>query len=104
MADEIKSSGAFSLQIVPVLESGVNWSDFERRIQEWLVMSGLGSTLDEKNKPVARIFIQTPVSSQTAFPSETGAVAVSGSNANQAGGNTAFVAQQVAYEQRLATW
>jgi hypothetical protein len=97
MADEIKSSGAFSLQIVPVLESGVNWSDFERRIQEWLVMSGLGSTLDE-------IFIQTPVSSQTAFPSETGAVAVSGSNANQAGGNTAFVAQQVAYEQRLATW
>lgn len=57
MANEIKSSGAFSLQMVPILKSGANWSNFERRIQEWLVISGLGSTLDAKNKPVAPVFI-----------------------------------------------
>jgi hypothetical protein len=76
MADEIKLSGAFSLQMVPVLESGANWSDFERRIQEWLVMSGLGSTLDRKNKPIAP----------------------------EAEDNAAFIAQQAAFEQCLIPW
>jgi hypothetical protein len=98
MADEIKSSGAFSLQMVPILESGANWSDFEWRIQEWLVMSGLGSTLDVKNKPVAPVPIQTPSSSQT------GGVVASESNAAQTGGNAAFITQQVAFKQRLTTW
>jgi len=40
---EDKPTGGLSLSMVPILESGANWVDFNRRIEEYLVMSGLGT-------------------------------------------------------------
>jgi hypothetical protein len=55
MTDDIKSEGSgpggFSLSMVPILDGGSNWSDFYRRIEEYLIMSGLGSTMQPTQKP-----------------------------------------------------
>jgi hypothetical protein len=37
--------------MVPILDGGSNWSDFHRRIEEYLTMSGLSSTIDPGKEP-----------------------------------------------------
>ncbi|PMD14998.1 hypothetical protein NA56DRAFT_710211 [Hyaloscypha hepaticicola] len=51
MSEDTKSSGGLSLAMVPILDGGSNWSDFHRRIEEYLTMSGLSSTMDPGKEP-----------------------------------------------------
>jgi hypothetical protein len=37
MLEDSKSSGGLSLAMVPILDGGSNWSDFNRRIEEYFV-------------------------------------------------------------------
>jgi hypothetical protein len=51
MLEDTKSSEGLSLAMVPTLDGGSNWSDFNRRIEEYLTMSGLSTTMDSVKEP-----------------------------------------------------
>jgi hypothetical protein len=112
MADDLKSRGALSLQMVPILESGSNWSDFERRMEEWLVMSGLGYTLDVPERPVKPLppsqpgapAPHTPGSSQTTISDEKIDAQHVESAHQQASTDTVYIAQHAVYEPRWSIW
>lgn len=53
---ETRSAGGINLSMIPQLDSGANWVDFERRLEEYLVMSGLGITMDPKCKPTKIVY------------------------------------------------
>jgi hypothetical protein len=82
--------------MVPVLESGVNWVYFERRIEEYLVMSGLGITMSPEFKPPK--INQPAVTAVAALPASNGRAAVAAVAASPA-----FVETDLAYISRLVT-
>ncbi|KAL5328154.1 hypothetical protein ACEPPN_001650 [Leptodophora sp. 'Broadleaf-Isolate-01'] len=92
---EGRSTGGISLSMVPVLESGVNWVDFERRIEEYLVMSGLGVTMNPEWKPPK--LTQDATEAIEAIPATNGRAVVPAVLASPAS-----VESDLAYTSRLA--
>jgi hypothetical protein len=53
MSDDKTSSSSISLNIIPYLQdNGSNWFDFERRVEEYLIIAGLAIIIQQAKKPV----------------------------------------------------
>lgn len=58
---EGRSTGGVLLSMVPQINSGANWVDFKRRIEEYLVVSGLGITMEPAWKPPKLNYPAVPI-------------------------------------------